>query len=303
MESTFSQQHKMATSDESYRYSSSPCASYLQLSALNPSLVTPELIPEVDLKVITPDIRLSVIAERIKDYFADFTCIQEVDSPDRYFYENILSSKGFKSIFHRKHDQSDGLCLIYNAGKFTLFQSHTETYHYKDDGKMYTWTYQIQVFKQKWYMNSFMLVGLTHLKAKCESKEMRIEQANQLSKAIANLKELLTDKDTKVTIGIIICGDFNDESGNELSKTLLEDHKLQSAFADVQYTNIKIKDTGYRKVNDYILFNDQLRLMTKSSVAHWETIGEFGSPNKDYPLNHLSLYVVFECLNLLKDTW
>jgi len=273
----------------------------LQWNALSSELGTAEAFPKANPSHLLPLYRQPLIAQEIKSYSPDFVCLEEASQIDLEFFKAI-DSTNYESIYHQKTGGLDGLCLLYNKTKFDLAQSELQNYIDPETNAKQSQVFQLNIFKPKWQDNDYIMVVFTHLKAKAPFGHIRLAQLNQLVKFVEEAKGRFLEEHKDVNLGIVICGDFNDEPESEPLKYFKEKTKFNSAYEGETYTTFKIREVEkdgvkemkvFRRVIDYVFYNDNLGLVGRSEIPAVENVDVNGFPCEGYPSDHLSLFCKF----------
>lgn len=271
--------------------------SVLQWNTLASHLDTPDSFPKINPDYLLKTYRQPLMVKEIQAFAPDFVCMEEVHNSDVEFFKSIYPK--YACIFHSKHQGEDGLCFLYNQDKFEIVKSELQSY-IDENGAKQSQVFQVNIFKLKTEeasKNDYVMVAFTHLKAKGPNVAIRVGQVKQLVQFIDEKKKQFIESQTEAStkLGLVVCGDFNDEPQSEPLKYLEEHTQLKTAFAGETYTTFKIREKAYKRVIDYIYYSDNLSLLEKSNIpVAEEVIGELGLPNADYPSDHLSLFCRFE---------
>ena len=267
--------------------------SLMQWNTLNSKLCDSISFPKVDKSVLEWTSRKLLFIQEFSTFDSDFICLEEVNKEDLKFYEACLEGLDYELNYKEKPSQIDGLCLFYKKNKYQHIRGLTSSY-FSRAGEMMTQVYQTHIFR---IINTeqYIMVAMTHLKAKQPFECVRIEQISQLLTVILKEKEEFKGLLKSVEkFGILLCGDFNTEPDSE-SINLIQTTKIfKSAFEGESFTTFKLREKELCRVIDYIWYTDNLSLVEKLSMPTKLEIGEFGLPSKSYPSDHLSLYCKFE---------
>ena len=280
--------------------------SVLQWNVLSSELGTPDSFPKVNTDFLLPTYRKPLIAQDIKTYSPDFVCLEEASKIDLEFFKAIDPTK-YGCIYHEKYEGNDGLCFLYNQIKYDLIKSEKESYIDLEKNKKQSQVFQLNVFKpkeQEGTQKDFIMVIFTHLKAKAPFASVRLAQLNQLVKRIEEAKTSLLEQVKDANLGVVVCGDFNDEPESEPLKYFRGALKtMKSAYEGEVYTTWKIrentKDDGVKemkltkRVIDYMFYNENLELLGRSEIPQDDAVDPNGLPCAGYPSDHLSLFCKF----------
>ena len=210
--------------------------------------------------------------EEINRFNADILCFQEVDHYHDLFQPEI-SSKGFESIFKKKGDwHNDGLCIFYNLQKLKKINEFEVIY----PGSQFAIGIELE------YNNQRFFVLNTHLKAKEEFDDIRVQQVTCLLSYLQSLENL----------PIIICGDFNSLPRSNAYGTMFNNSiGLRSVYRqenEPAYTTVKMRKALGVKTEDYI-WQRGFNIKNIISMPSLEEIGPSGNPGSKYPSDHFSL--------------
>ena len=130
-------------------------------------------------------------------------------------------------------------------------------------------------------------VAVTHLKAKHEFAEKRMQQAGELWQRLF-VRGLLGGN-------LVVMGDFNDEPDSPCVRVFINDSPmgLKSAYEcrPPEYTTYKMRDKTYCRVIDYIMCSRNIGVTKTLDLPARDQFYPFGLPSIDYGSDHLMLGV------------
>lgn len=287
---------KITNLSESIHSNSKSTFTVLQWNTLNSQLT--DSFPKADPLYLTSSHRNPLLIQEIKSYSPDFVCLEEVNNLDIDLFKGIFDSTEYDCIFHGKYQGTDGLCFFYNQKRYELVKSELQTYIDLETNKKQSQVFQLNILRQKNSEGSesdYLMIIFTHLKAKEQNTEIRNQQVKQLLKFMNETKEefLESKKGSNINLGIVVCGDFNDEPHSEPIRLFEEATKFKTAFEGEKFTTFKIRNEVKKRVIDYVFYNESLQLIGKNNIPTEELIGVNGLPNEGYPSDHLSLVCKF----------
>jgi len=280
--------------------------SILQWNVLSSELGTPDSFPKVNTDHLLPTYRQPLIVQEIKSYSPDFVCLEEASTIDLEFFKSIDSTK-YGCVYQEKFEGNDGLCFLYNQIKYDLIKSEKQSYIDLEKNKKQSQVFQLNIFKpkeQEGTHKDYLMIAFTHLKAKAPFASIRLSQLNQLVKSIEEAKTSLLEKEKGANLGVVVCGDFNDEPESEPLKSFKGALKsFKSAYEGEVYTTFKYRESAkedgvkemklYKRVIDYVFYNENLELLGRSEIPEDAAVDPNGLPCAGYPSDHLSLFCKF----------
>lgn len=179
----------------------------------------------------------------IKQHNYDIICLQEVDHYDDWFKPN-LNNLGYDSIFQPKYnDINDGICIFWKTNKFKLVDDIALRYIKSSQVALFVILSFVSNESQK------LCVGTTHLKAKPEFKDTRVEQG----KVFMNTLDHITNVHH---CPIIFGGDMNDEPDSSVINIFKSKYKSIYNNDNCKWTTWKKRQYVVKRCIDYIFYDE-----------------------------------------------
>ena len=261
-----------------------------QWNTLCSKLADKKGFPYVEDKYLEWEYRHSLIKKVIEENKGDIISLEEVADFEKDFKEGIfekLTTK-YDLVYGPKPSKFMGNILAINKELFSLEKSENI---FLDglDGKQSGQNIIIALINDIKTNNKFVVI-VVHLKSKAQNENLRVVQSNQLMKII--------EENYLGKYPIFIMGDFNAEPSYSCIVNLLQNKNIcaKSLFDlnQLDFTTIKLRDTLYRRVIDYIFFvgknkdsmDNELKI---NSVEKAKPIidEKIGLPNDVFPSDHL----------------
>ena len=261
-----------------------------QWNTLCSKLADKKGFPYVEDKYLEWEYRHSLIKKVIEENKGDIISLEEVADFEKDFKEGIfekLTTK-YDLVYGPKPSKFMGNVLAINKELFSLEKSENI---FLDglDGKQSGQNIIIALINDIKTNNKFVVI-VVHLKSKAQNENLRVVQSNQLMKII--------EENYLGKYPIFIMGDFNAEPSYSCIVNLLQNKNIcaKSLFDlnQLDFTTIKLRDTLYRRVIDYIFFvgknkdsmDNELKI---NSVEKAKPIidEKIGLPNDVFPSDHL----------------
>ena len=261
-----------------------------QWNTLCSKLADKKGFPYVEDKYLEWEYRHSLIKKVIEENKGDIISLEEVADFEKDFKEGIfekLTTK-YDLVYGPKPSKFMGNILAINKELFSLEKSKNI---FLDglDGKQSGQNIIIALINDIKTNNKFVVI-VVHLKSKAQNENLRVVQSNQLMKII--------EENYLGKYPIFIMGDFNAEPSYSCIVNLLQNKNIcaKSLFDlnQLDFTTIKLRDTLYRRVIDYIFFagknkdsrDNEIKInnIEKAKPVIDEKIG---LPNDVFPSDHL----------------
>ena len=216
------------------------------------------------------DKQLGVILEH--NY--DIICLQEVDHYHDWI-EPCLNKAGYTGTLQQKYsDIGDGICVFWKKDKFTMIDDIKFRYIGSSQVGL------IVVLESNANRTKKICVGTTHLKAKPEFHELRVNQGNVFLDALEHAVN-------KHHCPTFFAGDMNDEPDSNVIKAFRS--KYTSVYPKNIWTTWKQRDHVIKRCIDYI-FYDPFGL-TPTSVLEIPSDKECPTmlPAPYYPSDHMAI--------------
>ena len=263
-----------------------------QWNTLNRKLSDKKAFPHVEDKYLEWEYRQPLIQKIIDENKGDIICLEEVGNFDKDFKEEIFAKTNIKYdlLYGPKPSNFMGNVLGVNKDLFSIEKNENIILD-GVDGKKSGQNIIYALINEKKTNNKFVVL-VVHLKSKSENENIRLIQINQIMKYI---EDNLLGK-----YPIFIIGDFNAEPTYSCIVKLLENQNIcaKSLFdlKELDFTTIKLRDTLYRRIIDYIFFigknkdeiNNEVKVI--NIIKGKPIIDEkIGLPNDVFPSDHLFL--------------
>ena len=261
-----------------------------QWNTLCSKLADKKGFPHVEDKYLEWEYRKPLIKKIIEENKGDIISLEEVADFDKDFKEDIfekLSSK-YDLVYGPKPSNFMGNVLAINKELFSLEKSENIVLDGLD-GKQSGQNIIVALINDIKTNNKFVVI-VVHIKSKAENENIRLVQMNQIMKIV--------EENYLGKYPIFIMGDFNAEPSYSCIVNLLENKNIcaKSLFDlnQLDFTTIKLRDTLYRRVIDYIFFagknkdgrDNEIKInnIEKAKPVIDEKIG---LPNDVFPSDHL----------------
>ena len=274
-----------------------------QWNTLHRNLSDKKGFPYADEKILLWEHRQPLIKKIIDENKGDIISLEEVGNFDKDFKEEIFGNCEIKYdlIYGPKPSNFMGSILGVNKDLFSIEKFENIILNGINGEKSGQNIISVLINEKK--TNNKFIVIVVHLKAKAENENIRLKQIEHLIKYI---EENLLGK-----YPIFIMGDFNAEPTYSCIMKLLENKNIcaKSLFdlKELDFTTIKLRDTLYRRVIDYIFFigknkeNRDKELKILNIEKGKPIIDEkIGLPNNIFPSDHVFLKAKIE-LNFLES--
>eukprot|EP00736_Rhodelphis_marinus_P008072 Rmarinus@m.13443 len=237
--------------------------------------------------------RAPLVLRAIKSNAPDILALVELN----WFNElaNDLRHLGYHGEFLPKYQSpalhhggtSDGVALFFKKDRFRM-PGVLKTHYTTKEGETASSGYIIaNLFDTK--ANKSFVVVVSHLKAKPQFEDVRVEQAYQMLNAVHFF-------DSTLSLPIICCGDFNTEpqsSTFEVFSRGVGKMSLKWAYEgqDLKYTTWKHRSTegDVKHIIDYIFHSPQLSVSAVLDVPEETTVPDNRFPNSVFPSDHVAV--------------
>ncbi|KNC77370.1 hypothetical protein SARC_10168 [Sphaeroforma arctica JP610] len=266
--------------------------SVMQFNVLADSLAYSAAFPLASTECLKWSHRAPLILEEIVRFSPTVVCLEEVDHFDEL--DAALRCEGYEGVFLKKSkgDSLDGCAVFYKTLEFKLGNRHDLLYRDElnnDDNQV-----ALSVVLQHTRSSRKVHVVTTHLKAKDDFEDVRLEQIKVLS--------LFLTQECYATLPLVVCGDLNTECDGPVYAHLMQlpTLKLDSAYRqfygkEPPHTTLKHRPPiTRRRTIDYIFYSTQ-HFKSPSSVLRIpseEEVGEAFLPCERYPSDHIAIMSV-----------
>ena len=261
-----------------------------QWNTLNKVLADEKAFPYVEEKYRVWDYRQPLIKKIIDENKGDIICLEEIGNYDSGFKTEILEKCNIKYdlIFEERPSKIMGNLIGVNKELFSV-EKYENILLDEAEGKKSGQNIIAALINDKKTNNKFMIIVI-HLKSKAKNEDTRIGQVNHLMKYI--------EENHLGKYPIFILGDFNAEPTYSCIVKLLENKNIcaKSLFnlKELDFTTIKLRDTLYKRVIDYIFFvsknkdnaDKELKIINLEK-GNPKIDEKIGLPNDVFPSDHL----------------
>ena len=255
--------------------------------------------PYADEKILAWEFRQPLIKKIINENKGDIISLEEIGNFDKDYKEEIFENCEIKYDlkYGPKPSNFMGSILGVNKELFSI-EKYENIILEGINGEKSGQNMISAIITEKITNNKFAII-VVHLKAKAENENIRL---GQIEHVIKYIEGNLLGK-----YPIFIMGDFNAEPSYTCIKKLLENQNINAkSLFDLQtldFTTIKVRDTLYRRVIDYIFFIGKKKEDKELKIINVEKgkpiIDEkIGLPNNVFPSDHVYLKAQIE-LNFL----
>ena len=255
--------------------------------------------PYADEKILAWEFRQPLIKKIINENKGDIISLEEIGNFDKDYKEEIFENCEIKYDlkYGPKPSNFMGSILGVNKELFSI-EKYENIILEGINGEKSGQNMISAIITEKITNNKFAII-VVHLKAKAENENIRL---GQIEHVIKYIEGNLLGK-----YPIFIMGDFNAEPSYTCIKKLLENKNINAkSLFDLQtldFTTIKLRDTLYRRVIDYIFFIGKKKEDKELKIINVEKgkpiIDEkIGLPNNVFPSDHVYLKAQIE-LNFL----
>ena len=228
-----------------------------QWNTLNRKLADKKAFPHVEDKYLEWEFRQPLIQKIIDENKGDIICLEEVGNFEKDFKEEIFEKINIKYdlLYGPKPSNFMGNVLGINKELFSIEKNENIILD-GVDGKKSGQNIIYPLINDKKTNNKFVVI-VVHLKSKAENENIRLIQINQIMKYI---EDNLLGK-----YPIFIIGDFDAEPTYSCIVKLLENNKIGSKslfdLKELDFTTIKLRDTLYRRIIDYIFLLGKIKMI------------------------------------------
>lgn len=235
---------------------------------------SPQGFSHVDPAALAWENRKHKLLAEIISHDADLICLQEVDHWFDWF-EPELQKYGYSGIFHSANVGEHGCALLYKAADW---RASIKAHNYKNYSPQAGGVFILGLFTHK-VENVKVVAGVTHLKAKEPFSAIRLIQGQILHEVASQYAEYPT----------VLVGDFNADPDEPVVDFFYKHYTSAYSNEPGTFTTMKLRDKLYKRVIDYIWFNDKFVLKSTLELLNSDDVPSPYLPSELYPSDHIAL--------------